>query len=192
VYPLVPAGAAISRINNEIAASTKNNLLSRFGQQLFVIDPAASNLPDLKGKKAGGGEYMAVWSDVLSGAAGQGTELDMVYFAGPIDVNAYFGIGPRDSLGALNAWVDNRAQADPSFQQYIGIPGNRRNFLRYYGIRCSSEYSKGAHDEWNIVVSLNAKRGIGEEIAVYFNGQPIEPGDYNDGAAVGNQIVLAP
>ncbi len=83
--------------------------------------------------------------------------------------------------------MDRRASHPrSSIQTFIETGDNRRLFLRFYGIRGSVAYSKGAHDEWNIVEALNARRSIGEDIAGYFDGRPIEPGDFFDVVDKGN------
>jgi hypothetical protein len=145
-----------------------------------VINSAAFNLPTVGDRPPGGGEYMAVWSDVLAGQDGKGDEFDMVYFVGPSDVWSYFGLDGIENLTKLERWVDAKAEQDPEFKKFISTGNNRSQFLRYYGLRGSVAYSKGAHDEWNIVAALNGRRAIGDDIAVYFDGRPIEPGDYED------------
>ena len=188
--PISPLGGGNFDVNNEIARRTARRLAIRFGNKLMVIDSAAYNLKDdANVGRASGGEYMAVWSDVLAGTNGMGTDIDMVYFAGPLDLAHFFRIKGRDNIGKLENWMANREKKNADFRLWVNKDTNRSGFIRYYALRGSAAYSKGAHDEWNIVASINAKRGIGEEIAVYFNGEPIEPGDYEDHTAIGNQVL---
>jgi hypothetical protein len=42
-------------------------------------------------------------------------------------------------------------------------------------MRASAAYSGGAHDEWNIVVRINRKRPLGEQIAMFFDGRALSP-----------------
>ncbi len=172
--------------NTNMAAHVAARIETLFGQRLWILNPAAYDLP----KTAQGGDYMAVWSDVLAGADGSGLDFDMAYFVGPNDVWEFFGVGASDRLGTIEAWLAAKAAASPTYKAINDDPGLRQKFIRYYGLRGSTIYSKGAHDEWNIVAGLNARRAIGEDIAVYFDGQPIEPGDYQDTVDVGYRTIL--
>src|SRR5215469_2891926 len=53
----------------------------------------------------------------------------------------------------------------------------RQAFLRYYALRASSAYSSGAHDEWNILVRINRRRALGDQVAVFFDGRPVSPAE---------------
>lgn len=174
------------RTNTDMAASINERVGREFGSQLWLLNPAAYNLP----KTAQGGDYMAVWADVLAGPDGAGSDFDLAYFVGPSDVWRFFSVGEQDRLGTIEKWLVSKALVDPGYKAIQDDPGLRQRFIRYYGLRGSTIFSKGAHDEWNIVVRLNEKRQIGEDIAVYFDGRPIEPGDYRDGVDVGYQTIL--
>ena len=56
-------------------------------------------------------------------------------------------------------------------------PERKAAFVRYYALRASSAYSKGAHDEWNIFVKINRQRTLGEQIAMFFDGRPASPAE---------------
>ena len=174
------------RTNTDMAAKITERVQLEFGPKLWLLNPAAYNLP----KTASGGDYMAVWSDVLAGADGAGADFDVAYFVGPTDVWKFFGLVDVDRLGSIEAWLKNKAGSDQGYKAIYDDEAARQKFIRYYGLRGSTIFSKGAHDEWNIVLSLNSKRPIGEDIAVYFDGRPVEPGDYQDGVDVGYQTVL--
>lgn len=174
------------RTNTDMAASINERVQREFGAQLWLLNPAAYSLP----KTAQGGDYMAVWSDVLAGADGAGMDFDLAYFVGPSDVWKFFAVGDQDRLGTIEKWLTVRASTDAAYKAICDDPGMRQRFVRYYGLRGSTIFSKGAHDEWNIVVALNEKRQIGEDIAVYFDGRPVEPGDYRDGVDAGYQTIL--
>lgn len=181
--PISPMGGGDFRTNNEIAAFIERNVTSIFGQDLWILNPAKYNLP----KSAGGGDYMAIWSDILAGNNGNGEDLDMIYFIGPSDVWSFFGVSESDRIGNIRDWLKEKSKSDEHYNQIFNDEKRLRLFLRYYAIRGSAAYSKGAHDEWNIIASLNLKRSIGDDIAVYFNGSPIEPGDFDDSTDYGYQ-----
>ena len=177
--PVSPRGGGHLGTNQAIAKAITSSVECRFGGKLFVINPAAFTLPTVGGTPPGGGEYMAVWGDVLAGDDHNGDVFDLVYFTGPNDVASYFSIHGDNKIEALNVWIDAKAAQDPDFKSYITTGDNRKQFLRYYAIRGSSVYSKGSHDEWNIVAGLNLRRPIGDDIAVYFDGHAVEPSDYD-------------
>ncbi len=163
--------------NIEMANHVTAAIEARFGDKLWVLNPAAYSLP----KAATGDDYMAAWGDVLGGVDGKGSDFDMVYFVGPSDVWGFFGLTNIDKLGDLATWLANKAQTDPHYKSINGTPDTRQGFLRFYGLRASTVFSKGCHDEWSIFMHLNAMRTVGDDIAVYFDGRPIEPGDFDDG-----------
>lgn len=172
--------------NTDMAAHVAAKIVTTFGAKLWILNPAAYNLP----KTASGGDYMAVWSDVLAGADGQGLDFDLAYFVGPNDVWDFFGVSATDRLGTIEAWLAAKAATSAAYKAIYDDQSLRQKFVRYYGLRGSTIYSKGAHDEWNIVAELNGKRAIGEDIAVYFDGHPIEPGDYQDTVDAGYRTIL--
>ena len=174
------------RTNSDMAAKIAERVQLEFGPKLWLLNPAAYNLP----KSASGGDYMAVWSDVLAGADGAGADFDVAYFVGATDVWKFFSLGDVDRLGSVEMWLKMRAEADTGYKAIYEDDAARQKFIRYYGLRGSTIFSKGAHDEWNIVLALNIKRPIGEDIAIYFDGHPVEPGDYQDGVDAGYQTVL--
>lgn len=187
--PISPRGGGHFDTNTEIARYASAAIEKRFGDSLFIVNPAAFDLPPVGEERAGGGDYMAVWSEVLAGTDATGSDFDMIYFIGPSDVWGFFDAEGPDKLGTISRWIDRRTEEDEKFREYITTGNNRQQFLRYYGLRGSSAYSKGAHDEWNIVMQLNKKRPIGDDIAIYFDGNPIEPGDFDDTTDVGYEIL---
>lgn len=189
--PISPRGGGHFDTNNDIALNAAVRLGATFGPGLCVINPARFSLPSVPGAPlAGGAEYMAVWADVLAGLDGAGSVFDMVYFLGPRDVWSYFGVADLpDRIGALERWMNAKAATDTTFRDYLQTGDNRVQFLRYYALRGSVAYSKGGHDEWNVVAALNRRRQTGDDIAVYFNGEPIEPGDYDDQTDTGYQLA---
>lgn len=184
--PISSRGGGDFRTNTEMASHITSRMQREFGDQLWILNPAAHNLP----KSAGGGDYMAVWADVLAGKDGTGGNFDMVYFAGPTDVWQFFGAVAQNRLGTISDWLDAKASKDDAYRAIADDADRRKKFIRYYGLRGSSAYSKGAHDEWNIIAEFNRNRSIGNDIAIYFDGRPIEPGDFNDVTDSGYQLLL--
>lgn len=186
--PISPRGGGDFETNMTMASHIADRVRRKFGKHLWILNPAAYDLP----KEASGGDYMAVWADVLAGSDGRGEGFDMVYFVGPNDVWDFFGATRANRLGRVEQWLIKKAGGDSRYKEILDDNELRRNFIRYYGIRGSTAYSKGAHDEWNIVSRLNLERAIGDDIAVYFDGQPIEPGDYDDTTDAGYQAHILP
>lgn len=176
--PISPRGGGDMPVNFEIAASVKLRLEKEFGTGIWVLNPGAYELPDVGGKPAGGGDYMVSWTDVLSGEDGLGRDFDMFHFTGPRDMRAFFGCTGDDVTGCLGRWIDARAARDARFKKDVADnAAARAGFVRYYAFRASAGYSTGAHDEWNIVVRLNRKRRLGDQIAVFFDGRPLSPAE---------------
>ena len=113
----------------------------------------------------------------------------MVHFTGPGNMRAFFGCGPTDVTGCIDRWVTARAAADEKFRREVADPpGGRARFVRYYALRASSAYSTGAHDEWNIVVAINRRRPLGEQLAMYFDGRPLSPGEMETTVSPGYEL----
>ncbi len=176
--PISQRGGGYEKLNVEIAAAVKTKLEREYGGAVWVMNPAVYDLPPVDGKSAGGGEYMVMWTAVLAGEDGTGKDFDMAHFTGPGDMRAFFGCGRDDLSGCLERYVATRAAADEPFRKEIAENRERRAaFIRYYALRASSVYSTGSHDEWNIVVKINRKRPIGDQMAVSFDGRPASPAE---------------
>ena len=173
--PISPRGGGVEKVNVEIAASVKARLEKAYGGGAWVLDPGVYQLPSVDGKAPGGGDYMAMWTRVLAGDDGAGRDFDMAHFTGPGDMRAFFGCGADDLTGCLARWLDGRATADAGLRRVADDAQARRAFLRYYAIRASAAYSAGAHDEWNVVVRINRKRVLGDQIAIFFDGRAVSP-----------------
>ena len=62
----------------------------------------------------------------------------------------------------------------------------RRQYIRFYALRASVNFSLGSHDEWEIFRRINVKRrkvlekgnnfGVAEQLAGFFDGSQIAPG----------------
>ena len=174
--PISPRGGGNEAVNIAVAASVKARLEKEFGPAIWVLDPGRYQLPAVDGRPAGGGDYMVMWAEVLGGEDGAGRDVDMVHFTGPADMRAYLGCG-RDN-------VSDCVARHPAAQA-IADPARRQAFIRYYTLRASTAYSTGAHDEWNIVVRINRKRGVGDQVAMFFDGRPASPAEMETEIAPG-------
>jgi hypothetical protein len=174
--PISPRGGGVEKVNVEIAASVKARLQKTYGGGAWVLDPGVYPLPNVDGRAPGGGDYMVMWTRVLAGDDGAGRDIDMAHFTGPTDMRAYFGCGGDDVTGCLARWLAGRAAGDGDLRRVADDAEARRAFLRYYALRASAAYSAGAHDEWNIVVRINRKRALGDQVAVFFDGRAVPPG----------------
>jgi len=177
--PISPRGGGDMAVNLDVAASVKARLEKEYGPAVWVLDPGKYQLPDVDGRAAGGGDYMVMWTEVLGGEDGAGRDFDMVHFTGPGDMRAYFGCGREDVSGCV---------ARHPAAQKIGDPARRQAFVRYYTLRASAAYSTGAHDEWNIVVRINRRRGVGDQVAMFFDGRPASPAEMDTEIAPGYEV----
>jgi hypothetical protein len=158
----------------------------------------------------GGGDYMRMWTKVLveDGVDNLGRNFDAFYFLGPQDVFSFFT--QKESL-TLTSGVDDyfarKFATDVSFRDTFSIPGInwgnpnqpaganlrkdwtmlRTDFLRFYALRASANFSLGSHDEWAIFRLINEERrkksakpgmlggDVGDQVAGYFDGNQVDP-----------------
>ena len=172
--PISPRGGGVEKVNVEIAASVKARLEKTYGGGAWVLDPGVYQLANVGGRAPGGGDYMVMFTRVLAGDDGTGRDFDMAHFTGPGDMRAFFGCAD-DLTGCLARWLASRGAGDAELRRVADDAEKRRAFLRYYAVRASAAYSAGAHDEWNIVVRINRKRTLGDQIAVFFDGRAVSP-----------------
>jgi hypothetical protein len=186
--PISPRGGGVEKVNVEIAAAVKTRLQKAYGAGVWILDPGVYQMPSVGTKPPGGGDYMVMFTRVLAGDDGAGRDFDMVHFTGPGDMRAFFGCVGEDLTGCLAHWLTARAATDPDLKRVEDNPDTRRAFLRYYAMRASSSYSAGAHDEWNIFVKINRKRGLGDQIAMFFDGRPLSPAEMETEIAAGYEV----
>ena len=176
--PISPRGGGHVATNLAIAASVKTRLEKEFGSAVWVLDPGRYQMESVNGREPGGAEYMVMWTSVLAGEDGTGKDIDMAHFTGPGDMRAFFGCGRDDVTGCIDRWLTERAANDAKLRADVAdVPAKRQVFIRYYAMRASSAFSSGAHDEWNIVVRINRRRPIGEQMAMWFDGRPASPAE---------------
>lgn len=142
-----------------------------------------------------------------------GRRFDGYYFLGPSDVHAFFTQERNDVplTDALEEYFARKHATDPEFLDAYSVPGidwgasakdagtaaeqqqrrdlwesRRKDFIRFYALRASVNYSLGSHDEWNIFAELNRRRAavvdkngfpdVGSLLAGWFDGRQIDPG----------------
>lgn len=185
--PLSSLEGSYLPVNEKIAAEVKARLEERFGgSSVWVLNPAAKDVALPKG--ATGADYMLMWTRVLEGDDGFGRDFDFVYFVGPSDFARHFLLNGHDDMKKIDAYYERLSKKD------VGLTSvNKVLFRKYYGLRASVAFSYGAHDEWNIVRSVNEKRrsanpklGIADQLGIFFDGQAVAPGMFEAPVAAGD------
>jgi len=156
----------------------------------------------------GGGDYLRMWTKVLveDGVDNLGRNFDAFYFLGPTDVFSFFTENGSQSMTAgIQNYFARKMDADLSFRERFSVPeidwGTtpkpgapdpttvwtrlRSDFLRYYGLRASANFSLGSHDEWAILRLINQGRrkktagaaqldgDVGDQVAAFFDGKQV-------------------
>jgi hypothetical protein len=182
--PISTLEGSYDKVNIDVADDVKKRVEEKFGAaSIYMLNPGEKSwaLPNGKGT-----DYMLMWTRVLEGATGDGADFDFVYFTGPDDFKRGLNLRDADLMGQLDAEYDRRAMTDPGIKSV-----DKHLFRNYYALRASVAFSLGSHDEWNIVRSINEKRrhadahGIARQWAVWFDGQPVSPSQYETQAAPG-------
>lgn len=208
--PISNRGGGFVSANVEIAKSTQHRLMSEWGRRFWVLNPAQYQMESKEGTgliyrharslgiskdtvdalpRPRGGDYMRMWTRVLveDAEGNYGDRFDAYYFLGPQDTREFFAAGSGERMTtSIEEYFASRVTTDPDFRKRFSPENDeewerlRKDFVRFYGLRAGTAFSKGAHDEWNILVSLNQrrleKRGIGSQIAAYFDGKQVDPG----------------
>lgn len=156
-----------------------------------------------------GGDYLRMWTKVLveDDVDNLGRNFDAFYFLGPSDVFSFFTESGSQSMTAgIQAYFARRFVSEASFRDSFSIPGidwgkpkpasepdperdawgqQRANFLRFYGLRASANFSLGSHDEWAILRLVNEGRrkksatatmldgDVGQQMAAFFDGKQV-------------------
>jgi hypothetical protein len=178
--PLSPSGGGNFDVNKEIAESAKSAIEKRFGgEQVFVLNPGTADADLPSGSS--GADYMLMWTSIIEGPNGLGEDLDFVYFVGPQDFARYFALDGNADMAKIDQFFDKRAKANPAFEKAVKDGLTKTAFRNYYTLKASTAFSRGAHDEWNIVRTVNERRrndpkfGIANQLPVLFDGLGIAP-----------------
>jgi hypothetical protein len=152
-----------------------------------------------------------------------GQYFDAFYFLGPKDVETFFRDGEQTLTAGIQNYFARKFAVDASFRDSYSradirwgtrdpaMPvtqsdqdaranweSMRLDFLRFYALRASANFSLGSHDEWLIYHFLNAGRrrlterpdadmeggDVGTQIAGFFDGSQLEPG--------ASEVMLSP
>jgi hypothetical protein len=187
-------------------------LESKAGLGLLEQHAKAEGVDLLELKRAGepgGGDYMRMWTRVLveDGGANLGRNFDAYYFLGPSDVLSFFTANGSQTLTAgIQAYFARKMESDASFREQFSAATavwgdhsvapdqvaakaawatQRQQFLRYYGLRASANFSLGSHDEWAILRLINSERrrtsatldkldgDVGDQLAAFFDGSQV-------------------
>jgi hypothetical protein len=180
--PLSPAGGGYFNLNAEVAERAKQAIEKRFGADfVWVLNPGMpeSNLP----KGSSGADYMLMWTSVLEGADGLGQDFDFVYFAGPQDFARIFELDGTSDMAKIDQYFDKRVKSDPEFDKAVKGGLTKTAFRNYYALKASSAFSRGSHDEWNIIRVINERRradpklGVPNQLPVLFDGRGMPSAD---------------
>jgi hypothetical protein len=190
--PISAAGGGYTPYNIKVANDAASDVQARFGARaVWILNPAAEGSHEMQG--ASGADYMYMWTKILEGPAGNGEGLEFFYFVGPSDFAKSFKLPAVGTLEALDNYFEARVADDPSFKKAAEAGEvTKAGFKIYYGLRAAVSFSLGSHDEWNIARILNERRrgvaefGIPNQIALFFDGQPIAPGGYETPASLGD------
>jgi hypothetical protein len=189
--PLSTLGGGYMGVNREVAQQTKDRIERRFGSgSVWVLNTGAEgNLPD----GATGPDYMYMWTQILEGRGGFGEDFDFFYFTGPADFAQFFGLTGTGDADKISAYFDQRVATDSELMRAVADHKlSKTGFRNYYALRASVAFSLGSHDEWNISHALNERRrasdqfGIGNQIAIMFDGHGVTPGGFEGAVASGN------
>lgn len=177
--PLSTIGGGFFNVNMDVAANARAHIERRFGaEQVWILNPG---VPEANIPHGSGSDYMLMWTTILEGREGLGEDFDFVYFVGPHDFARYFGLDGSADMLKIEQYFDKRLKADPALQKAVDKGLTRSAFRNYYTLKASTSFSKGAHDEWNIIRALNERRrahdrfGVGNQLAVFFDGAGLPP-----------------
>lgn len=242
--PVSSRGGGWAGTNVDIARHVEREILERWGEAFWVLNPAQYQLESKAGKglldqharelgidlaeleslaPPGGGDYMRMWTQILveDDDGNVGRDFDAFYFLGPRDVFSFFTENGSQSMTAgIQSYFARKMETDASFRDQFSIPDitwgdtqpgagldprarwskKRLDFLRFYGLRASANFSLGSHDEWAILRLLNAARrkkstnpamlhgDVSDQIAAFFDGVQVSISDSEAPASLGYAI----
>ncbi len=157
---------------------------------------------------------------VTKAYANTGQFFDAFYFIGPRDVQEFFGTDGVTLTAGIQEYFSRKFAMDPDFRDHFSVAGVswaqtqansagaaqqqklredweniRFDFLRYYALRASVNFSLGSHDEWLIFKFLNDKRRTiaggdsSDQIAGFFDGGQIDPASTETAVSRGYSVT---
>jgi hypothetical protein len=175
--PLSPTGGGYMKLNSEVAEAAKAAIEKRFGGDfVWVLNPGTTDADLPNGS---GADYMLMWTSILEGRDGLGEDFDFVYFAGPQDFARVFELDGSGDMARIDRYFDQRLKSDPGLEKAVQGGLTKFAFRKYYALKASTAFSRGAHDEWNIIRLVNERRrndsrlGIGNQLPVLFDGRGV-------------------
>jgi hypothetical protein len=194
--PLSTTGGSYFGVNREVAQQVRDRVVTRYGAgSVWLLDPTAreADLPTLNGVRAGQGDYLVMWTRILEGEKGLGEDFDFVYFVGPSDYAGFFGLTGRGDMDRIAAYFDERLQKDADLKRAVERGTvTAASFRNYYGLKASAAFSVGAHDEWNVIRAVNARRrddakfGLVNQLPMMFDGRALSSAESEQAVATGN------
>ena len=192
--PLSTLGGGYFDVNAEVSLAAKKRVEARFGEgNVWALNPGSTDSELKVGSVFGtNDDYMHMWTQILESPSGMGDDFDFVYFVGPTDFGALFGLDGKGDMDKINSYFDKRLETDAGLKREVTRGRVSKNsFRNYYGLKASVSFSNGAHDEWNIFRLLNerrradAKYGVANQIGVLFDGKPVSPVESEQTIAAG-------
>ena len=192
--PLSTLGGGFFDVNAEVSLAAKKRVEARFGESnAWALNPGSTESELKVGSVFGtNDDYMHMWTQILESPSGMGDDFDFVYFVGPTDFGALFGLDGKGDMDKIASYFDKRLATDTALKREVDRGRVTKNsFRNYYALKASVAFSNGAHDEWNIFRLLNerrradAKYGVANQIGVLFDGKPVTPVESEQGVAPG-------
>lgn len=182
--PLSTLGGGFFDVNAEVSLAAKKRVEARFGEgNVWALNPGSTESELKVGTSFGtNDDYMHMWTQILESPSGMGDDFDFVYFVGPTDFGALFGLDGKGDMDKITSYFDKRLATDAGLKREVDRGRVTKNsFRNYYALKASVSFSNGAHDEWNIFRLLNERRradtkyGVANQISVLFDGKPASP-----------------
>lgn len=207
--PISNRGGGYHGANVEIAKFTQHRLTNEYGGRFWILNPAQYQMQSKEGTgliyrharnlgipkevvdglpRPRGGDYMRMWARVLveDDNDNLGERFDAYYFLGPKDTTTFYSQGGSITItSGIEEYFARKHSTDLDFRSHFSPDDDsweqlRKDFIRFYSLRAGANFSKGCHDEWNILVLLNQlrlqKHGIGSQIGAFFDGEQVPPG----------------